>query len=115
MEAVQTGIVQPYGGKGSIPRPGYGTRHSELSAEAGDQIFIPVGFAHGFCTLEPDTEIIYKVSNFYSREHEVAIRWNDPSLKIAWPVRDEQPTLSDKDRVAPLFQDVFGKRPVVVS
>jgi dTDP-4-dehydrorhamnose 3,5-epimerase len=88
---------------------------AEISADAGNQIFIPVGFAHGFCTLEPDTEVSYKVSNFYSKEHEAGIRWNDPALKIAWPVSEDRATLSDKDRAAPLFQDVVGKHFVAAS
>jgi dTDP-4-dehydrorhamnose 3,5-epimerase len=88
---------------------------AELSAEEGNQIFIPIGFAHGFCTLEPDTEVYYKVSNFYSREHEVSIRWNDPALRIKWPVGEEQAVLSDKDRTAPLLEDVVGSRPVAAS
>jgi dTDP-4-dehydrorhamnose 3,5-epimerase len=88
---------------------------AEISAEAGNQIYIPTGFAHGFCTLEPDTEVSYKVSNFYSREHEVAVRWNDPALRIAWPVKEGEATLSDKDRAAPLFEDVFGKKPAVAA
>jgi dTDP-4-dehydrorhamnose 3,5-epimerase len=88
---------------------------AEISAEAGNQIYIPTGFAHGFCTLEPDTEISYKVSNFYSREHDVSVRWNDPALRIAWPVKDGEATLSDKDRAAPLFEDVFGKKPAVAA
>ena len=84
---------------------------AEISAAAGNQIYIPTGFAHGFCTLEPDTEVSYKVSNFYSREHEVSVRWNDPALRIAWPVKEGEAMLSDKDRAAPLFEDVFGKKP----
>ena len=96
--------------------PGFGKWvAAEISAEAANQIYIPTGFAHGFCTLEPDTEVSYKVSNFYSREHEVAVRWNDPALRIAWPVKDGEATLSDKDRAAPLFEDVFGKKPAVAA
>lgn len=78
----------------------------ELSAEKGNQLLIPAGFAHGFMTLQPNTEVFYKVSDRYSREHEGAIRWNDPALGIDWPDPGADPTLSDKDRVAPLFADL---------
>ena len=75
-----------------------------LSAEDWNQLFVPQGFAHGFLTLVPDTEVLYKVSAPYSPECERAIRFDDPALGIAWP---EMPyTLSDKDRVAPLLTDV---------
>lgn len=77
----------------------------ELSAEKGNQLLVPVGFAHCFMTLRPDTEVFYKVSNRYSKEHEGAIRWDDPALGIDWPILCERPTLSDKDRDAPMFSD----------
>lgn len=77
----------------------------ELSAEEGNQVFVPVGYAHGFCTLEPDTEVLYKVTDFYSFDHEYGIRWNDPALGISWPVADAAAVLSDKDRVLPLLKD----------
>lgn len=70
----------------------------ELSAENGCQLFVPVGFAHGFCTLEPDTEIVYKVSGYYSAAHDLGLLWNDPALGIEWPVAPEDAVLSDKDR-----------------
>ena len=85
--------------------PHYG-RHASavISAEAWNQILVPVGFAHGFMTLEPDTEVIYKVSGIYSPENDAGILWNDPDLGIAWPL-DVEPVLSDKDRVQPRLRD----------
>ena len=82
---------------------------AEISAEAWNQIFIPVGFLHGLCTLEPDTEVNYKVTSLYSAKHEVGIRWNDPDLDIPWPVADDGAILSEKDRVLPLLKDVFPR------
>jgi len=75
-----------------------------LTAESGEQIFIPVGFAHGFCTLQPDTEIAYKLSDFHSPEHDAGILWNDPALGIEWPL-ETAPTLSAKDAAALAFRD----------
>lgn len=72
----------------------------ELSATNGTQLYIPVGFAHGFATLEPDSEIIYKCSDFYAPETEGALRWNDPAIGIDWPL-DVPPVLSGKDAEAP--------------
>jgi dTDP-4-dehydrorhamnose 3,5-epimerase len=83
---------------------------AEVSAEAWNQILVPIGFLHGFCTLEPDTEVNYKVSNFYSAAHEIGVRWNDPRLNIAWPIAEDRATLSDKDRMLPLFEDAFGEQ-----
>lgn len=73
----------------------------ELSAARWNQLLVPAGYAHGFVTLEPDTEVIYKVSRPYSREHERAIRFDDPRLAIAWPVDASAMQLSEKDRLAP--------------
>ncbi len=82
--------------------PTYG-RHvaAEISAAAGNQIFVPVGFAHGFCTLEPDTEVIYKVTDYYAPDCDKGVLWNDPDLGISWPVAAEAAILSDKDRRQP--------------
>lgn len=72
-----------------------------LTAEGGEQLFVPVGFAHGFCTLEPDTEIAYKVSSFYSGGNDAGIAWDDPEIGIDWPHDGREPILSDKDRRLP--------------
>ena len=84
--------------------PTYG-RHVTvaLSAAAGAQLLIPEGFAHGFCTTEPDTEVFYKVNRDYAPDHEGGILWNDPGLGIAWPVGPAQAVLSDRDRKWPTF------------
>lgn len=78
-----------------------------LKADAPELVFVPAGFAHGFCTLEPDTEVVYKVTRYYSPAHERGILWNDPELRIDWPVSAEAATLSDKDRVLPPFSKVL--------
>jgi dTDP-4-dehydrorhamnose 3,5-epimerase len=72
-----------------------------LSAENWRQAFVPVGFAHGFVTLEPDTEVLYKVSAPYSPAHERGIQWNDPALGIDWGVTETQAVLSGRDRQHP--------------
>jgi dTDP-4-dehydrorhamnose 3,5-epimerase len=77
-----------------------------LSAENFAQLYVPIGFAHGFCTLEPDTEVVYKVSNYYDPSTEKGLLWNDPTLKIAWPVGPSEVTISDKDRNYPPLQQL---------
>jgi len=81
----------------------------ELSAENKKQIWIPEGFAHGFIALQEGSEILYKTNNFYSKECERAILWNDESLKIAWPMKPE--ILSEKDMQALSFThaDIFSE------
>ena len=80
---------------------------AELSAEKWNQLLIPKGFAHGFMTLTPDVEVIYKVSAPYSPECEGAIRWNDPNLAITWP-RAGEAILSEKDAAAQLLADFIS-------
>lgn len=77
----------------------------ELCAENGAQLYIPAGFAHGFATLEPDSEIIYKCSDYYAPETEGALRWDDPDIGIEWPLSGA-PVLSEKDAEAPLLADL---------
>jgi dTDP-4-dehydrorhamnose 3,5-epimerase len=77
-----------------------------LDAEEGSQLYVPVGFAHGFCTLEPNTELVYKVGAYYSAEHDRGLLWNDPALGIAWPVSEAAARLSDKDRRHPVLADL---------
>jgi dTDP-4-dehydrorhamnose 3,5-epimerase len=76
-----------------------------LSAENWNQIFVPVGFAHGFVTLLPNTEVLYKVSNYYSPGHERGVRWNDLKLAINWGIDASTAILSSRDREHPMFAD----------
>jgi dTDP-4-dehydrorhamnose 3,5-epimerase len=76
----------------------------ELSAQAWNQVFVPVGFAHGFVTLEPHTSVFYKTTQFYAPSHDRAIRFDDPDIGIEWPFAPEELTLSDKDRNAPFLR-----------
>ncbi len=77
----------------------------EVSAEKWNQILVPKGFAHGFITLVENTEVIYKVTEYYSPEHDRSIRFDDPAIGISWPVPSSSVQLSDKDMKAPLFKD----------
>jgi dTDP-4-dehydrorhamnose 3,5-epimerase len=76
-----------------------------LSADSWNQILVPEGFAHGFLTLEPDCEVLYKASAPYSPAHDRAIRFDDPAIGIDWPLPAYELTLSDKDRAAPLLAE----------
>lgn len=80
-----------------------------LSASDWNQLFVPKGCAHGFLTLEPDCEVLYKVSAPYSPAHERAIRFDDPDLAITWPIAAESLVLSDRDRNAPTLQQQLSE------
>ncbi|MDB5711826.1 MAG: dTDP-4-dehydrorhamnose 3,5-epimerase [Sphingomonas bacterium] len=73
----------------------------ELSADAANQLWVPPGFGHGFCTLLPDTAVCYKITAYYSPEHDQGVAWDDPTLNIQWPELLDRKTLSAKDRVQP--------------
>ncbi len=83
----------------------------ELSADNFRQLYIPTGFAHGFCVLSDEAEVLYKTSAVYNRQLERGIIWNDPQLAIAWPVAD--PLLSERDRRAPSLAEYLAERPFV--
>jgi dTDP-4-dehydrorhamnose 3,5-epimerase len=87
--------------------PTYGTWIGEiLSAENRRQLWIPAGLAHGFLVVSEAAEFLYKTTDFYAPQHELCIRWDDPTLKIDWPLDGRQPALSEKDRKGQLFLDI---------
>jgi dTDP-4-dehydrorhamnose 3,5-epimerase len=87
--------------------PTYGSHAAaELSTADARQVYVPAGFAHGFCTLEADTEVAYKVSDYYDPGLERGIAWDDPDLALPWPVPAERAVLSDKDRRLPRLRDM---------
>ena len=90
---------------------------AELNAENGHQLFVPIGFAHGFVTLRPNTEVEYKVSALYAPTAEGGVIWNDPALGLPWPLGGVIPTLSAKDEVLPPLSEAttpfrFDGRPL---
>lgn len=78
----------------------------ELDGESHAQLFVPIGFAHGYCTLSETALIQYKVSSLYNPKAERSIRWNDPDLNIDWKIQN--PILSPRDAVSPFFKEIFG-------
>lgn len=78
----------------------------ELTPEACNQLWIPTGFGHAFCTLKPDSVVCYKVTSYYSPKCDKGLRWNDPAVGIEWPSCVDSDTLSAKDRVQPLLADL---------
>lgn len=77
----------------------------ELNAENGKQLLVPQGFLHGFLTLTPDCQVVYKCTDVYAPDCDGAVAWNDSDIRIDWGVAPDQVTLSDKDKVAPAFAD----------
>ena len=77
----------------------------ELSAEAGNQLYIPAGFLHGFAVLEPNSELLYKCSDFYAPDCDGAVRFDDPDIGIDWGIDPKAAILSDKDAKAPFLKD----------
>ena len=87
--------------------PTYGQHFGmELTGDSHQQLWIPAGFLHGFLTLEDDTIFVYKITNFYNKESEIGVMWNDPDLAIQWPVTAENALLSDKDKRLPQLRDL---------
>jgi dTDP-4-dehydrorhamnose 3,5-epimerase len=85
---------------------------AELSADNGRQLFVPVGFAHGFLTLEPDCEVTYKVSDVYAPACDGGIRWDDPAIGIDWPLPPGvDPETSSKDAALPVLADFHSPFP----
>jgi len=75
-----------------------------LDEKRSKQLFIPKGFAHGFCVLSKEARVHYKVSSYYNAETECSIRWNDPEIKIDWPI--SRPTLSPRDQISPFLKEI---------
>ena len=83
----------------------YGQYFSKvLSAEKNESLFIPAGFAHGFLTLKPGSEIVYKCTNYYAPHAEGSLKWNDPTIGVEWPL-EGRPIINSRDAAAPLFNE----------
>jgi dTDP-4-dehydrorhamnose 3,5-epimerase len=78
----------------------------ELGEAIGDQLLVPAGFAHGFCTLEPNSIVFYKVDQIYSADHDRGVHWADASLGIEWPIGTAEAVVSERDLVLPPFRDL---------
>jgi dTDP-4-dehydrorhamnose 3,5-epimerase len=90
--------------------PTYGRHEAfELSDENARQIFIPVGFAHGFCVTSPEADVTYKVSSYYAGATERGIAWDDPDIGVHWPVAE--PLVSERDRGNPRLQEIADELP----
>jgi dTDP-4-dehydrorhamnose 3,5-epimerase len=90
-----------------IGSPTFGQHVSAiLSAQNWTQMWIPAGFAHGFCTLEPDTEVIYKLTDYYAPDCDRGVKWDDATLGIKWPVGPDSAKLSDRDRRQPALKEM---------
>ena len=77
-----------------------------LSADEWNQVVIPEGFAHGYCTLEAECAVQYKMTTPYSSEHDGGILWNDPDLGIEWPIEPKDAVVSERDKTLPLLRDL---------
>ena len=87
--------------------PTYGKHVSViLSVDEWNQVLVPTGFAHGFMTLEPNTEVVYKVSNYYAPTYDKGLLWNDPALGIYWPIPEDEVHLSNKDKQQPKLAEL---------
>ena len=87
--------------------PTYGQHLAiELGESAGDQLLVPAGFAHGFCTLEPDSIVFYKTDKIYSADHDRGVHWADARLGIAWPIATTDAIVSERDRDLPPFREL---------
>jgi dTDP-4-dehydrorhamnose 3,5-epimerase len=80
-----------------------------LSDENHRQLFIPAGFAHGFCVMSAEADVTYKLSSYFDSETEAGLRWDDPDIGVEWPV--QHPQLSDRDRLAPTLAEIENDLP----